>query len=154
MATKQQKNDVPKELFVPHERKEDTGEKITKASRSFFQDARRTFYQNKMAALSIIVMLIIILMSIIRKYYNEYGMDERDVSRAKMPARVPVIEDLPFLGMNGTLTSEFKGDTVEEATENAIMRYDNAEDYIDIKVLSEGDGSTDSAEVSATYHIY
>ncbi|HLS08415.1 oligopeptide ABC transporter permease [Lentibacillus sp.] len=154
MATNQQKNDVPKELFVPHERKEDTSEKITKPSRSFFQDARRTFFKNKMAVLSIILMVIIILMSIIGPYFNEYGMDDQDLSRAKMPPRVPVIEDLPFLGMNGTLTSEFKGDTVEEATENAIMRYDNAEDYIDIKVLSEGDGSTDSAEVSATYHIY
>lgn len=154
MATNQQKNDVPKELFVPHERKEDTSEKITKPSRSFFQDARRTFFKNKMAVLSIILMVIIILMSIIGPYFNEYGMDDQDLSRAKMPPRVPVIEDLPFLGMNGTLTSEFKGDTVEEATENAIMRYDNAEDYIDIEVLSEGDGSTDSAEVSATYHIY
>ncbi|TFJ93458.1 oligopeptide ABC transporter permease [Lentibacillus salicampi] len=154
MAGQHQKNEPPKELFVSHERKENTTEMITKPSRSFFQDARRTFFKNKMAVVSIILMIIIILMSIIGPYFNEYGMDGQDLSRAKMPPRVPVAENIPFLGMDGTLQDEFKGSTVEEATENAVMRYDNAEDFVDIEVLSEGDGSTDSAEVSATYNIY
>ncbi|HLR60824.1 MAG TPA: oligopeptide ABC transporter permease [Lentibacillus sp.] len=154
MATNQQKHEPPKELFVPHERKEDTSEKITKPSRSFFQDARRTFFKNKSAVLSIILMIIIIILSIIGPYFNDYKMDGQDLSRAKMPPKVPVIENLPFFGMDGTLTSEFKGDDVEEATQNAVMRYDNNEEFIDIKVLSEGDGSADSAEVSATYNIY
>ncbi|ALX49786.1 oligopeptide ABC transporter permease [Lentibacillus amyloliquefaciens] len=154
MAKNQHHNEPPKELFVPHERKEDTSEKITKPSRSFLQDARRTFFKNKAAVFSIILMIIIIIMSIIGPYFNSYGMDDQELSRAKMPPRVPVIENLPLLGMDGTLQSEFTGATVEEATENAVMRYDNAEEFVDIEVLSEGDGSDDSAEVSATYQVY
>lgn len=154
MATNHHNNEPPKELFVPHERKEDTSEQITKPSRSFFQDARRTFFKNKAAVLSVILMIIIIIMSIIGPYFNDYGMDEQDLSRAKMPPRAPVLENVPFLGLEGTLQSNFRGETVEEATENAVMRYDNAEDFIDITVISEGDGSDDSAEVEATYNIY
>ncbi|SFD65536.1 oligopeptide transport system permease protein [Lentibacillus persicus] len=154
MATNHHNNEPPKELFVPHERKEDTSEQISKPSRSFFQDARRTFFKNKAAVLSVILMIIIIIMSIIGPYFNDYGMDDQDLSRAKMPPRAPVLENVPFLGLEGTLQSNFRGETVEEATENAVMRYDNAEEYIDINVLSEGDGSDDSAEVEATYNIY
>src|SRR5690606_10869150 len=34
------------------------------------------------------------------------------------------------------------------------MRFNSEEDYIDIKVISDGDGSPNSAEIKATYHIY
>jgi oligopeptide transport system permease protein len=46
------------------------------------------------------------------------------------------------------------GATVEQATQKAYMRFNNEEDYIDIKVISDGDGSPNSAEIKATYHIY
>ncbi|GAB4074886.1 ABC transporter permease [Barrientosiimonas marina] len=154
MATNRDKDEVQKELFVPLERQEDTSEDITKPSRSFFQDARRTFFKNKLAVVSMILMAIIILMSILGPHINEFGLDDQDLSRAKMPPRVPVIEDMPILGMDGTLESEFKGDDVEEASQKAVTRYNNDEDFVDINVLSKGDGSADSAEVSASYHIY
>ncbi|SDQ11340.1 oligopeptide ABC transporter permease [Virgibacillus salinus] len=154
MTQENEHKDVPKELLVPLERKEDTSEKISGPPRSFMQDARRTFFKNKFAVISMILLVIVILLSIIGPYFNEHKMDGQDLSRAKMPPRVPVLENISWLGLNGTLTSEFDGDTVEEATKNAVMRYDNKEDFIDIKVLAEGDGSKDSAEVEATYHIY
>lgn len=147
-------NDAPKELFVPLERTEDTSEKLTGPPRSFLQDARRTFFKNKFAVVSIILLLIIIVMSIVGPYFNKFGMDDQQLTRAKMPPRVPVIENISWLGMDGTLSSEHKASTVEEATKKAVMRYDNKEDFIDIEVLSQGNGSEDSAEVEATYHIY
>ena len=71
-----------------------------------------------------------------------------------MPPRIPGLEKVSWLGFDGTLSDEFTGATVEQATQKAYMRFNNEEDYIDIKVISDGDGSPNSAEVKATYHIY
>lgn len=145
---------APKELFVLAQQKEDTSEKISGPSRTFFQDARRTFFKNKFAVLSVILLIIIIIMSFVGPTMNDHGIDDQDLARAKMPARVPVLENLPIPGFEGVLRDEFKGSNVEEATNNAYSRYDNQKDFIDIEVLSEGDGSKNSAEVRATYRVY
>ncbi|MCM3588190.1 ABC transporter permease [Mesobacillus maritimus] len=147
-------NNIPKELFKPLVRKEDTSEKISSPSRTFWQDARRTLFSNKMAMFSIFILVAIILLSIFAPMFNEYGNDDQDLSRAKLPPRVPVLENVSWLGFDGTLSGKYTGNNVEAATAKAIARYDNNEDFIDIKVVSEGDGSRNSAEVKATYHIY
>ncbi|WBX81776.1 hypothetical protein PD280_08945 [Virgibacillus salarius] len=53
---------------------------------------------------------------------NEHGLDDQDLSRAKMPPHVPVLENISWLGFNGTLKDEFKGNDVEHATQNAISK--------------------------------
>lgn len=151
---KDNKNDIPKDLLVPLKTQEDTSEKLSGPSRTFMQDARRTFFKNKLAILCSVILIAIVIMSIIGPSMNELGMDDQDLSRAKMPPRVPVLENISVLGFDGTLQGDYKGDTVEAATASAIARYDNQEDFIDIEVKSEGDGSKNSAEVAATYHIY
>jgi oligopeptide transport system permease protein len=147
-------NNIPKELFKPLVREEDTSEKISSPSRTFSQDARRTLFANKMAMFSIFVLIFIIIMSVVAPIFNEYGNDDQDLSRAKLPPRVPALENISWLGFNGTLKGTYEGKTAEDATRKAIARYDNEEDFIDIEVLSEGDGSKNSAKVKATYHIY
>ncbi|WP_156290135.1 oligopeptide ABC transporter permease [Oceanobacillus salinisoli] len=147
-------NNIPKELLVLMKQKEDTSEKISAPSRTFMQDARRTFFKNKLAVASMIVLVIIILMSFTGPGMNEHGIDDQDLSVAKMPARVPVLEDISWLGFSGVLSDTFKGDTADHATQNAFSRYKSDEEFIDIKVLDEGDGTKNSAEVKATYHIY
>ncbi|WP_033827435.1 oligopeptide ABC transporter permease [Bacillus andreraoultii] len=147
-------NNVPKDLFKPLVRKEDTSEFISRPSRTFGQDARRTFFKNKPAVISLILLIIIILMSIFGPHMNEYGNDEQDLARAKMPPHAPVLEKVSWLGFDGTLKEEYKGPNVEAAKRKALARFKNDKDYIDFKVISEGDGSKDSAEVQATYHIY
>ncbi|RDW22359.1 ABC transporter permease [Oceanobacillus arenosus] len=153
MATNDQ-NKIPKELLVPLVRKEDTSEKISGPSRTFMQDARRAFFKNKLAVISVFLVVIIILMSIFGPQMNEYGTDDQDLTRAKMPPHVPVLEKISWLGLDGTLSGKYRGNDVEAATANAIARYDNKEEFIDIKVVDEGDGSRNSAVVDATYHIY
>lgn len=147
-------NNVPKDLFKPLVRKEDTSEFISRPSRTFGQDARRTFFKNKPAVISLILLIIIILMSIFGPHMNEYGNDEQDLARAKMPPHAPILEKVSWLGFDGTLKEEYKGPNVEAAKRKALARFKNDKDYIDFKVISEGDGSKDSAEVQATYHIY
>jgi len=147
-------NNIPKDLFKPLVREEDTSEKISSPSRTFGQDARRTLFANKMAMVCIFLLVVIILMSIFGPMFNKYETDDQDLSRAKMPPRVPVLENISWLGFDGTLSSTYNGKDVEQASAKAVARYDNEKDFIDIEVINEGDGSRNSAEVRATYHIY
>lgn len=147
-------NNLPKDLFKPLVRKEDTSEFISRPSRTFGQDARRTFFKNKPAVISLILLIIIILMSIFGPHMNEYGNDEQNLARAKMPPHAPVLEKVSWLGFDGTLKEDYKGPNVEAAKRKALARFKNDKDYIDFKVISEGDGSKDSAKVQATYRIY
>lgn len=147
-------NNIPKELFKPLVRKEDTSEKISSPSRTFGQDARRTLFKNKPAMFSIVLMVLIIFMSIFGSFMNQYGFDDQDLSRTKLPPRVQGLEKISWLGFNGTLSGTYEGKDVDQAIARAYQRFDNKEDFIDIKVLSEGDGTKNSAEVKATYHVY
>ena len=101
-------NKIPKELFVPLDRKEDTSDKISAPSRTFLQDARRTLLKNKPAVFSIFILLLIIVMSIVGPMMNKYGSDDQELSRAKMPPRVPVLENISWLGFDGTLSSKYQ----------------------------------------------
>lgn len=148
------KNEPPKDLLVPLKRKNDTSEEISGERRTFMQDARRTFFKNKIAVLSLILLLLIIIMSVVGPSMNDYSMDGQDLSRAKMPPRVAGLENISWLGFDGTLTGVYDGKDVEDATENAVKRYNNDEEFVNIEIISEGDGTEDSAVVDATYHIY
>lgn len=147
-------NKIPKELFEPLEQNDDSGEKISKPSRSFLQDATRTFLKNKFAIVSVIVLIILIILSFVGPGMNEYGYNDQDVTRSTMPPRVKALEDIEWLGFSGTHNGSFEGDDVEDATQKAYQRYDNKQDFIDIEVIDKGDGSNNSAEVDATYHVY
>ncbi|WP_138416438.1 oligopeptide ABC transporter permease [Aquibacillus sediminis] len=148
------KKNLPKDLFVPATKRDDTSEKISRPSRTFLQDATRSLFKNIPAIASIIVLMLVILLSAIGPSFNEYGLDDQELERAKMPARVPVLENISWLGFDGTLRDTYQGQDVEDATRKAVARFNNDEDFIDINVLNEGDGSKNSAEVKATYNIY
>ncbi|GAA0491844.1 ABC transporter permease [Salinibacillus aidingensis] len=147
-------NNLPEELFEPIERTEDTSEKISRESRTFWQDARRTLFKNIPAMLSLFVLIAIIIMSFVGPGMNKYGYNDQDLSVSKMPARVPGLENISWLGFDGTFQRTFEGDTVEEASQKAIQRFGNKEEFMDIEVINEGDGSEDSAKVSGTFHPY
>lgn len=148
------KENLPQELFEPLEQKEDTSEVISAPSRTFGQNARRTLLKNKTAMVSLIVLVFIVLLSLIGPSMNKYGYDDQDLNRAKMPPHVKALEGISWLGFNGTLSGKYEGKTVEDATNKAVMRFDNQEDFIDIEVVNEGNGSDVLAKVKATYHVY
>ncbi len=141
-------------MFEPLEHKEDTSEKIARPSRSFMQDATRTFVRNIAAMFALTVLVVISVMSIIGPSMNEFGYDDQDLTRAKIPPRIPVLENISWLPFDGTMTETFQGTNVEDATAKAIMRFKTEEEFVDVKVLNEGNGTRNSAEVDVTYHSY
>src|SRR5699024_12515881 len=93
-------NKVPKDLLVPMERKEDESEKISGPSRTFMQDARRTFFKNIVAMISVVLMLFIGIMSIFGPGMNEHGLDDQDLSRAKLHHYVSALKNITLLGVD------------------------------------------------------
>lgn len=146
-------NKLPKELFEPLEKTEDTSETISSPSRTFMQDAMRTLFKNKLAMISLVILVLIIIMAFVGPAMNKFGYNDQDLNRAKIPPRVKVLDQVSWLGFDGMLRDKFEGSSVEEASKKAVMRFDNAEDFIGIEVLNE---ATDDkpAKVKATYDVY
>ncbi|MGK7376343.1 oligopeptide ABC transporter permease [Planococcus sp. 1R117A] len=68
---------------------------------SYWGDSWRRLRKNKGAVAGLILVAAIILLALFGPLMNPYGFDDQDLSRANLPAKVPVLEHIPFLGMNG-----------------------------------------------------
>lgn len=143
---------IPKELFEPSEKKTDS-EGISTHSRTFMQDAMRTFFRNKQAIIALILLLIVMIMSLVGPHMNKYGYNDQDLTRVNMPPKIKMFENISWLGFDGTLKSTFKGETVDDAVKKATDRYNTEEEFVDVKVKDKGNGD-DLAEIKATYHAY
>ncbi|MGP4062040.1 oligopeptide ABC transporter permease [Halobacillus sp. H74] len=143
-------NKPSKDLFVPVDTSSNDSEKIARPSLSFWQDSFIRLRKNVGAMIGLAVLIILVIMAAFGPYMNEYGEFEQDLSRAKMP---PKVEALSWLGMDGTLTSVQTADSLEKAEQNALMRFNNQEDYIKTKVLNDGSNG-EPAKVEATYDAY
>lgn len=144
---------LPKDLFEPLEKTEDTSEKISTPSRTFMQDAMRTLLKNKQAMISLFILVFIIILSFVGPMMNSFGYNDQDLTRSKIPPRVKALEDISWLGFDGMLTGKYEGNTLAAAEKKAIMRFDNAEDFIEIEVLNDGEDGK-PAKVKATYDVY
>lgn len=142
-----------KELFSPADVREDDMEQINRPSRTFWQDAFRALRKNVAAMISLVALLLIVFFAIFGPMMNEYTPREQDLSRSNLPPKVPVLENIGWLGMDGQETYVFENITAEQAQTNAESRFGN-EDYVQYETLSEGDGSVGSAQVQVSVDSY
>lgn len=148
------KNELDKNLFRPADRTEEQSDVMARKSTTLLQDAVRSLRKNVFFMISLFLLLVIVLMSIFAPVASDYTYKEQDLNRSLMGPRIPVLEDISFLGLDGTQTKTFNGNNVQAAEMKAKMQFDNQEDYITFDTVSEGDGSPNSAEVKATYDKY
>ncbi|WP_170006722.1 oligopeptide ABC transporter permease [Bacillus fonticola] len=110
MANKPKITKVPKELFQPANVHDDVSEKIVKPSLSFWQDAWLRIRKNWGAIISLFLIIIIIIMAFLGPVISGYDSEKQDTSRAYMPSRIPVLENvswLPFDGENDDGVNEY-----------------------------------------------
>ncbi|WP_173916945.1 oligopeptide ABC transporter permease [Halobacillus sp. Marseille-Q1614] len=139
-----------KDLFVPVDTRDDDSEQITRPSISFWKDSFIRLRKNKGAMAGLITLILLIFFALAGPSMTPYGEFEQDLSRAKMP---PKVEGLEWLGFDGMLISVQTGDTLEQAQEKALMRFNNDEEFITTTVLDEG-GNGEEARVEAQYDVY
>lgn len=70
-------------------------------SSTFWRDSWIRLRKNKGAFIGLILICLIILLALFGPLMNSHGFDDQDLTRANLPPKVPVLEHIPFLGMNG-----------------------------------------------------
>ncbi|MCR8644785.1 ABC transporter permease [Paenibacillus sp. N1-5-1-14] len=94
-------NSYNKEVFEPADDTNLNPEKITTKSLTSLQDSWIRFRQNKVALVGLIIIIFLIFMAIFGPYMNKWGFDDQQLTRAKLPPKVPFLENIPWLGFNG-----------------------------------------------------
>ncbi|MFD1735314.1 oligopeptide ABC transporter permease [Bacillus salitolerans] len=99
-----QNEKLPKELFQPAEVDVTKSEKIAKPSLTYWQDAWLRLRKNKAAIVGIFFIFVIIFLCIFGPMFNHHGIDDQNLRHAKLPPKVPVLENVSWLGLNGVDT--------------------------------------------------
>lgn len=99
MAVKKISND----MFTPAQIDTAKSEEITKPSLNYWQDAWLRLRKNKGAVVSLVILSLLVIMSLIGPYLNEYGYDEQNLKHNNLPPRVPVLENISWLPFDGEL---------------------------------------------------
>ncbi|GGC74654.1 peptide ABC transporter permease [Thalassobacillus devorans] len=146
------KDNLDRDLFVPAKQDDEGSEKIQRPSLSYWQDAWIRLRKNKGAIFGMIVLFIIFIMAIIGPFFNEKGINDQDLGLSKLPPRVQGLEDVRWLGMDGTKSDTFEASSVEAAKERLRQRYTQRDDeFMTYDVKSDKEGN---AKVKGYFHIY
>lgn len=68
---------------------------------TYWQDTWKRFRKNKGALTGFIIIILLVIMAIVGPYMTKFGFDDQNLQRAKMPPKVPVLENIPWLGFSG-----------------------------------------------------
>lgn len=85
---------------------------------TFWKDSWMRLKANKGALIGLIIIVLIILLALFGPLMNSYGFDDQNLNKANLPPKVPVLEDVPFLGMSGV---DIRGN--DRYLENGVEEY-------------------------------
>lgn len=90
------------DLFQQANQNNVDNEVIARPSLTFWQDVRRRLFQHKGAMIGFVLLSLIILLAIFGPMVSKHSYKEQDLGRAKMPPKIPVIENVHWLPFDGT----------------------------------------------------
>ena len=90
------------DLFQQANQNNVDNEVIARPSLTFWQDVRRRLFQHKGAMLWFVLLVIIALLAIFGPMVSKHSYKEQDLGRAKLPPKIPVIENVHWLPFDGT----------------------------------------------------
>ncbi|MCR8855324.1 oligopeptide ABC transporter permease [Lysinibacillus fusiformis] len=91
----------PKELFEYASQSNITDDFTYRPEQSFWQDAWRGLRKNKAAIVGLCTIIVVLLLAVFGPFMNSHGYDEQNIARTNLPPKIPVLENIPFLGLNG-----------------------------------------------------
>lgn len=68
---------------------------------SFWQGVWKRFRKNRSSVAGLFIITLLLLLAIVGPYMNGYNFDDQDLGRANLPPKVPVLENVSWLGFNG-----------------------------------------------------
>lgn len=93
--------DISPDLFQEAGKQAVDAEVIARPSLTFFQDVKRRLFANKAAVVGLVIISIIVLLAIFAPMLSSHSYRDQDLSRAKLPPRIPVLENISFLPFDG-----------------------------------------------------
>ncbi|KUP07521.1 peptide ABC transporter permease [Bacillus coahuilensis m2-6] len=77
-------------------------EAISRESLNFWQDAWIRLRKNKGAIVGLILVLVTTFMALLGPYFNEFEYSDQNLRHAKLPPKIPVLENVSWLPFDGT----------------------------------------------------
>ncbi|MCE5037667.1 oligopeptide ABC transporter permease [Staphylococcus auricularis] len=74
---------------------------LQRESKSFWQDAWIQLKQNKLAIVGLIGLILIIILALVGPLISSHTYDEQNIEHRNLPAKIPVLDKVPFLPFNG-----------------------------------------------------
>lgn len=96
-----QQDTLPDEMFELVHVDERKLESITRPQLTFWQDAWRRLRKNKASFAGLIMIATILLLALFGPAMSGYGFNDQSITRANLPPKVPVLEQISWLGLNG-----------------------------------------------------
>ncbi|WP_026676106.1 oligopeptide ABC transporter permease [Fictibacillus gelatini] len=89
------------DMFQPAAMDPGKHEEITKPSLTYWQDVWRRLKKNKAAITGLVAIILIVIMAFVGPAISSHGFDQQDVRRTNLPPKIPGLEKVHFLGMDG-----------------------------------------------------
>lgn len=109
--------EITDDLFQPAE-SEKGSDAISRPTITYWTEVWKRFRKNKAAFIGLILISIILVLALFGPYANQHGYDEQNLARANLPPKIPVLEQVSWLGLNGT---DIQG--VDRYKESGITEY-------------------------------
>lgn len=101
MMAEPRRKEITKSMFRPATIQVTEKEELSGEAISYSHDAMRRLIKNKPALISLLVILFIVVMAIVGPHMNKYGVDDQDLIRHNLPAKVPAFAGIHWLHMDG-----------------------------------------------------
>lgn len=92
---------IPASDFIRSKNDLEKEPEMQRESKNFWQDAWAQLKRNKLAVVGMIGLIIIILLALIGPLLSSHNYAEQDVERRNLPAKIPVLDQIPFLPFDG-----------------------------------------------------
>jgi len=92
-------------LFEVEKNVDEDVEKLDQKPLSYWGDSWKRLKKNKGAILGLIMITIIIFLALAGPFMNNHGFDEQNLSINNLPPKVPLLEHVPLLGLDGMTIS-------------------------------------------------
>ncbi|KOP84155.1 oligopeptide ABC transporter permease [Cytobacillus solani] len=109
--------EITDDLFLPADSENGT-EAISRPTITYWAEVWKRFRKNKAAFIGLILISIILALAIFGPYANEHGYDEQNLTRANLPPKIPILEQVSWLGVSGT---DIQG--IDRYKESGITEY-------------------------------
>ncbi|ASN04550.1 oligopeptide ABC transporter permease [Virgibacillus necropolis] len=89
------------ELFEEATQSYSVTKKNNRPPTTYWKDSWLRLRKNKGAVIGLIFIVIIISLALFGPYMNSHGFAEQNLGRTNLPPKVPLLEHIPFIGLDG-----------------------------------------------------